>query len=678
VVHLLYRELEQPDSAPDGWLSDTRRRIQANGASGRLSLKHAVVVAVAVLYIAVSVAEGGYTPEFIAAGTLLIWWAVIVGLAVGAWPRAQVPRPAIAAGVCIFCLALLTALSLGWASDDGRAFVEILRVASYAGLFVLVLLASSEGSARSWLVGLAIGLVGVACLALGSRFVDALPGQDREIGAFITSARNRLSYPIGYWNALGACMAMATVLVVWLGARAESRLGRAAAIAAMPPVLLAIDLTASRGAVLAMVLGLGVLLALGPARMRLAAGLVIGVAGGIGLVGLTELRPVLIDDPGSAAAYDAGEEILLATLIVAAATGLVRYLADDAVRRLTVPGAVTRVALVLLVPLAIAGLAAADPPARFEEFKQAPGQRELGDLASGTGSGRYQYWSAALDAFASDPVTGIGAGGYEAWWNQNGSITRVLRNAHSLFFETLGELGLAGLLLVLAFLALGAVYGWRRRAGGSPDGAVEVALALLAAGVFTAAIEWTWELPAAFGPVVIAVALLVGPATIRRSPGPVGEPGSDGPRAATASQRSFSWGVATLLVGWVAVWLAGLVLLTEVKLDDSRAAFDRGDLSAAAQDATDASTLQPWAAEPWLQLALVEEEAGNLTQARRAIAEAIDRAPDDWSLWYAASQIEYRAAGRTAALEAYERARALNPRSPIFDRRKEPGAGRES
>jgi tetratricopeptide (TPR) repeat protein len=634
-------------------------------------MKHALVVAVAVLYVALSVAEGGYTPEAIAAGTLLIWWAVIVGLAVGAWPRAGVPRPALAAGTCILGLGLLTALSLGWASDDGRAFVEVARVAGYAGLFVLVLLASPEGSARSWLIGLAIGLVAVSALALASRFEVVLPGEDNEIGAFIPSARNRLSYPIGYWNALGACMSLATVLLGWLGARAESRLGRAAAIGALPPVLLTMYLTASRGAVVAAILGVGVLLALGPARTRLGGGLVLGIAGGVGLVGLAKLRPALIDDPGTAAARFAGEEILLATLIMAAATGLVRYLVDEPIRRLTIPRAVTRVALVLMVPLAIAAVAGADPPTRFEEFKQAPSQRELGDLTSGTGSGRYQFWSAAVDAFASDPLTGIGAGGYEAWWNQNGSISRILRNAHSLLFETLGELGVGGLLLLLSFLALGAVYGWRRSAGGSPHGAVEVALALLATGLLTAAIEWTWELPAAFAPVVLAVALLVGPATVRRASGPAGASGSDGPRPAAASQRSFGWGVATLLTGWVAVWIAGLVLLTEVKLDDSRAAFDRGDLSAAAQEATDASTLQPWAAEPWLQRALVEEEAGNLTDARGAIAEAIDRAPDDWSLWYTASQIEDRAGNRTAAFEAYERARALNPRSPIFDRKEE-------
>ena len=648
-------------------------------------MKHALAVAVAVFYVAVSLVEGGFPPEALAAGTLLIWWAVIVGLAVGAWPRASVPQPAIAAGLCMAGLALLTALSMGWASDDGRAFIELVRVAGYAGLFAIVLLASPAGSARGWLLGLAIGLVAVAALSLGSRFEPALPGSDSQIGDFIPSAEGRLSYPIGYWNALGACMALGTVLLVWLGAQAETRRGRAIAIGVLPPVLLALYLTSSRGGIVAAVVGLAVLLALGPARLQLAGGLTLATAGGALLCGLTELRSPLVDEPGSAVARFAGDEILLATLIFSAAVGLIRYAADDPLRRLATPRIVTRlagrptlvrVALAAAAAVALAGAFAADPVQRFEDFKSTPPVERVGNaqvsarIASGSGSGRYQFWSAAVDAFASDPVTGIGAGGYEAWWNQNGSIPRTVRHAHSLFLETLGELGVVGLLLIGSFIGLGAVHGWRRRRGGSPGGVVEVTLALLAAGVLSATIEWTWEIPVAFGPVVVAVALLVGPATFRSvSPDPAAsgsQTRSDGTPGGEPPRRAFGWGVATLLAGWAAVWIAGVLLLAEVKLDDSRAAVDRGDLSTAAQDASDASTLQPWAAEPRLELALAAETAQDLPAARREVAEAIDRAPEDWSLWYVAGRIEQRADKERAAAAAFEQAKSLNPRAPIF------------
>jgi len=626
-------------------------------------MKHALAVAVAVVYVVVALPDGSYAPEAIAAGTLVIWWAVIVGIAVGAWPRVGVPGPAIAAGACIAALAVLTALSLAWANDDGRAFLEVVRVAGYAGVFALVVLASPQGSARSWLLGLAIGLVAVAALALASRFEPGLPGSDDQIGISIPSARGRLSFPIGYWNGLGACMAIAGVLLTWLGARADTRVARSLAVAALPAILLSIYLTSSRGATIAGAVGVAVLLALGPERLRMLGGLAIAAVGGGVLIALTEQRSPLVDDPGTPVAGFAGDEILLATVIVAGSAGLVRYLVDDRLGRLKVSWRVPRAALVIASVVAIAALIAADPVSRFDEFKQPPeGERVQefsvsGDLTRGASSGRYQFWSTAVDAFAEKPITGIGAGGYEAFWSQHGSLATVVRNAHSLFFEMLGELGVGGVLLIAAFLALGGVHGWRRRgSSGSTAGAVEAALGVLAAGVVSAAIDWTWEIPAVFGPVVVAVAVLTGPATLR--------PGAPAP-----GRRSFGWGVVTLLAGWAAVWVAGVLFLGELKLADSEAASERGDLTRAAQDARDASTLQPWAAEPHLQLALVDEQAGNLAGARREIARAIDRAPNDWSLWFVSSRIEEAAGDIRAAFAAYERARQLNPRTPVFRRR---------
>ena len=101
--------------------------------------------------------------------------------------------------------------------------------------------------------------------------------------------------------------------------------------------------------------------------------------------------------------------------------------------------------------------------------------------------------------------------------------------------------------------------------------------------------------------------------------------------------------MATLLVGWAAIWAGGVLFLTEVKLGDSRAAASDRELSSAAQDARDASTLQPWAAEPRLQLALVEELDGDLRAANRELGEAIERAPDDWQLWFVRARLKVKA-----------------------------------
>ncbi len=232
----------------------------------------AIALVVAALYVALALSDGGYSSELQSAATVAVWWAVVIALALGGWPRSRVPTAVIGAGACLAALAIWTAISLGWASDDGGAFVEVVRVLGYLGLFVLVAIASPRASARSWLEGIALGLVIVAALALLSRFEPSFGG-DRELGAFLPAAANRLSYPIGYWNGLAAAMAIAVVLLVWLGAQGRTAGLRAAAVGAIPLPILVIYLASSRGGVAAGVVGLAVLLGVGPARARMLGGL---------------------------------------------------------------------------------------------------------------------------------------------------------------------------------------------------------------------------------------------------------------------------------------------------------------------------------------------------------------------------------------------------------------------
>ena len=126
--------------------------------------------------------------------------------------------------------------------------------------------------------------------------------------------------------------------------------------------------------------------------------------------------------------------------------------------------------------------------------------------------------------------------------------------------------------------------------------------------------------------------------------------------------------MATLVVAAAAIWAGGISFLTEAKLGDSRDAVSAGDLPAAAQDARDAITIQPWSADPRLQVALVEELAGHLKAANRDLGEAIERAPRDWQLWFVRARLEVKIGKVDAALRALHRARALNPRAPFFAR----------
>jgi hypothetical protein len=139
------------------------RGLPAGGAAA------VAAVAVAGAYVAVAASGGGYSSTFQAGAALLVWWLVALGLLTRFLPLGRIPAAALAAGLCLAGYALMAGLSAAWASDDGATFIELTRALSYLGTFALVVMLSAGSGARPWLGGLAIGLVVVGALALGSR-----------------------------------------------------------------------------------------------------------------------------------------------------------------------------------------------------------------------------------------------------------------------------------------------------------------------------------------------------------------------------------------------------------------------------------------------------------------------------------------------------------------------------
>ena len=84
---------------------------------------------------------------------------------------------------------------------------------------------------------------------------------------------------------------------------------------------------------------------------------------------------------------------------------------------------------------------AAPPPALHGR------ERRLFNLS---GSGRLVQWRVAWRAYEHEPVLGSGAGTYEQSWNELRPTPYKVRDAHSLYLETLAEVGPVGLGLLLA------------------------------------------------------------------------------------------------------------------------------------------------------------------------------------------------------------------------------------
>ena len=611
--------------------------------------QHATPAIVALATFGVALDQGGFATGFLAGAAFAIWWLVLLAVIVSLRDSRATPAAAVLTGGSLAALGGWTALSWFWASDDGLVFVEIVRVLGYLGLFTLVVLAGrSDGNgSRGWLAGLAIGLTAVVLLSLGSRFFPSL------IHGGVPDSR--LNYPIGYWNGLASCAALAAVLLAWHSVRSATRVARSLATVGLPFCTLAIFLSGSRGGVAAAALGVVVLFTLLPKRFALLGSLLVAAAGSLVVVVVANGQAAVVAGLTGSDATNQGRELFAVTIAVALAVGSVRYQLDEPLARASVSPRLRRLAVVAGV-LALAGLVVAENPVdRFDQFKEPPARGVVivgsHHFTSDNGSGRYQFWDAALDAFGHEPLHGIGAGQWGTWWNGHGSIYYAVLDAHSLLFETAAELGAVGLALIVLFFAIPIRAGWRSRAG--PRGAEAVALlALVGAGLLAAAIDWMWELPAVFGPVVVAAALLTGGAI-------------DGPaQPPLAARRMLALGFATVAVAWVALVCSGDLLFTQVKLDQSHSAAAAGNLNAAADDAEGAIALAPWSSEPRLQLGLVQELQKDWPAALHNLTKAASRAPHDWQIWYILSRVENEAGHRGASRRDLERALRENPRSP--------------
>jgi Flp pilus assembly protein TadD len=101
-------------------------------------------------------------------------------------------------------------------------------------------------------------------------------------------------------------------------------------------------------------------------------------------------------------------------------------------------------------------------------------------------------------------------------------------------------------------------------------------------------------------------------------------------------------------------------------VDASRSAAGKGETELALERGADADALQPYAATPDLQRALILEQTGQLSAAIEAARSATEDEPTNWRNWLVLARIEVRAGRAGAALRHYRQAKSLNPRSPIF------------
>ena len=625
-------------------------REEVKGRQSPFLRNAAVGVGVAAAVFALSYADGGFAPTTRAYAGMAAWWLLGVGAAFGiASTWSSIDRLAILALGLFAAFAVWALISARWAADSERAFAQFNQVALYVAVFAIAIVVARLVPAWVLVGGVALALVAIAVAAFVSRCFPSTFGL--QAGSTIVPAlKNRLSFPLGYWNGLGIEVALAYPLLLSFMASRRSRL--TSALAALPlPILAAVMyLTASRGAFAAAGIAVVVFVVLTPRRWAAFAALVVaGAAGAVAVAVLVPKKALVNGDVDTALGVHQGHQAALVIGVACVLTSLLWLGLAELGRRLPTPsrraGQVTAAVLGVLVLVAIV---LAHPIAKFEAFKRPPpvGQNTLSHLLNSSGSGRWQFWSAAASQFRAHPLNGGGAGSWGAWWLEHGSLPGIFTQfAHSLYLESLAELGIVGLLLIGAAVVV-AVVGAVRSALLLESAEVAAAAACGIAFFVAAAYDWVWQLGgiAIVGVGMLGFALGALPST-----------------RATAERRIGVLRPAIALVAVAAIIPQYVVLAAGSHLRNSQAAFQAGDAGRARSEALAAKAIEPWAASPYRQLGLVSEGEGRYATAAQWLDEAISHSRRDWTLWLIAARIEAKRGNAGQARSDLAELRRLNP-----------------
>jgi O-antigen ligase len=591
---------------------------------------------------------GGYGVDERHVAGIAAWLGIIVLIALGQADGTPLRLPIFLAGGGLLALAILQAASAGWSDSPEASVLEADRTLTYLGILLLgFVICRTEEGRQGLFEGIALAAAAIALLGLASRLLPDLVGSNDP---------DALSDPLGYKNATGLASGLALPLLLWLGRYARAAPLRAFAVACMPAVMVAIYLSLSRGGVLGAAIGLGTLAVLGGARLWQGTTTLVAA--------LLSAPAVLLAERWSAVTAgttgDADRRLVILVLVILAGIATVAIAAQLARRAprtgIPVPRALARgrgrrvllpIGIVAVALLAVAGARLWSDFAT-EDLVPQPA-RTGGHFAEISSGGRVDIWEVALDGFAEHPLLGEGAGTFHFLWDRERPSTLEVKDGHSLYLESLAELGMVGAVLTFCLVGGLAAASIRvsRRSGGPLRDATATCAAVLTAFAVCAALDWHWEV-AGLGAIFFLVA---GPVLALLCEGvPV-----------RLDRRPLALAVAVAVFGWVAVAALTPPLIAERQLQASLAAALVGDLATARERAQTAANVEPWAAAPYVQLGLIDRRAGRLGEARRDLNEAVKREPGNWENWYLRGQIEREIGLVGTARGDLRRARLLHP-----------------
>lgn len=566
-------------------------------------------------------------------------------------------------GVAICALGLYAAwilVSTIWSEAPARAVIDFDRALLY--WLALVLLGTLPWTRErvEWAVrGVVLAMVVVCGVALVTRlFPDA-------IDVATNLARERLNYPITYWNALGLMAALAIVFCThFASSEREPALVRVLGAGALPMLATTLYFTFSRGAVYVAVGALIVYAILARPRSLPIALVTVAPGVAISLAAAYDADLLSSERPLTAGAAAEGEDLagVLAICIVGVmAARALALLLDRRVREVEL-GASARRGLALAAAAVVAlglvvSVAAFDAVGkvqdRIEGFsdQNLPTSQDVDvvdfrDRLSAPGNNeRLHQWEIAVNAFEESPLTGDGAGKYGQRWSRERHNDLKVEDAHSLYVESLGELGLIGALLVITAIVT-ILTACLLRARGLDRHIYAAVFAAGLAWAIHAGIDWDWELPA-----VTVWFFAVGGVALASRSGTAGW--------VPSRMMRVGIGIATLALLAMPAGMA----LSQRSLNQSVQALKFGDCDRVIDRALASARAMPVRPEPYELLAWCDWRLGHSELALEMADAAVARDPEWWEPYYTRALIK-AAAGMDPRDDA-RRAFLLNPLDPL-------------
>jgi O-antigen ligase len=485
-------------------------------------------------------------------------------------------------------------------------------------------------------------------------------------------ANNRLSFPLTYWNAVGLLGALGVVLCMHFASDLRERIAvRMLAAAAIPLIATTIYFTFSRGGIGSALIGVVVYLLIARPPGLLSAATAVAPMTAVAVKVAYDASLLATPTPTTAAAVAQGRHVAIAVIAcvagAAAIRGVLAATVDGRLARLRLSdrrrvqvrrlGWGTLAATVVVIAVGLNG-AIAREYRRFVNPAPPGNKTDLRARLTDPGNnGRIDLWRVAWHQFQRAPLLGHGAGTFSNTWAQYRKDGQFVLDAHSLYLETLDELGIVGFLL-LAGVIVAALIGTAVRARGPGRPLYAAVFAALLIWALHAAIDWDWEMP-----VITVPFFALGAFVLARAPGEAAATEAAttaAPRRGLAPYARVVVALGCLLLGVAPAYL----WLSQRRLDNATTAFGQGNCQAATRDALSSISILGDRPEPYEVISYCDIRRDLPGLAIATIQKAISLDPGNWNFRYDLGVM--RASAGLDPIPAIQKAISLDPREPLI------------